>query len=687
MADNSKKLLKIRIEIAIRIFIVCIVCALIVWVMPKTGNFQYDYQKGMPWRYEILNAPFDFPIYKTQETLNKEKEDISKNHLMFFKEDTAISNEQITNFKKDLLTLQNISEIEKDSLLFVLKEIYKKGVIRLPVDIETKNLTKIKIVIDNVSHDVLFSDIFSQKKAYEFFVKNATKKLNPLQREALSTLNVIDFIKVDLFYDKNKTEKVLDDNLSSLSLTEGMIGKGEVVISKRELVTSDKIKVLNSLKREYKNSVGTVNERLETIFGYIMLVMVGLIVFSIFVYDSNKKLLYYRRDIKTFIFLMLMFLFMILLCSVGYYLNANLYLFPVLLFVILVRILINSGAAMYLLIIASLLMSCFAANSYLFATMQILTGSVAIFSLTQLQRRSQLIYSVFFIFMSYCAIYISFILIQNGSLGMSNLNTILALLLNCVLLTLSYPIVYIVEKLFGYTSDVTLMELSNPNHPLLRDLIKKAPGTFQHCMMVSNMAEEAIYSIGGNPLLARTGALYHDIGKMSNPFYFIENQSGGVNPHDQLEFDESAKIIIDHVDKGVELAQKYKLPSVIVDFIKTHHGKSKVKYFYNSFKNKYPNSLIDESDFTYKGPDPVSKECAVVMMADAIEAASRTLPNKSVENVTDLVNQIIDSQMKDGRFENSEITFKDVAEVKRVYINLLTNIYHSRIAYPKLKNK
>jgi len=543
----------------------------------------------------------------------------------------------------------------------------------------------VKLVINNISNDVLFSNIFSQKKAYEFFVKNTLKKMNPLQREALSTLNIIDFIKVNLFYDKNKTEKVLNDNLSSLSLTEGMVGKGEVVISKRELVTSDKIKVLNSLKKEYKNRVGTVNERLETIFGYILLVMVGLIVFSIFIYDSHKKLLYYRRDIKTFIFLMLMFLFMILLCSVGYYLDANLYLFPVLLFVILVRILINSRAAIYLLIIASLLMSCFAANSYLFATMQILTGSVAIFSLTQLQRRSQLIYSVFFIFMTYCAIYISFILIQNGSLGMSNLNTILALLLNCVLLTLSYPIVYIVEKLFGYTSDVTLMELSNPNHPLLRDLTKKAPGTFQHCMMVSNMAEEAIYSIGGNPLLARTGALYHDIGKMSNPFYFIENQSGGVNPHDQLEFDESAKIIIGHVEKGVELAQKYKLPSVIVDFIKTHHGKSKVKYFYNSFKNKYPNSLIDESDFTYKGPDPVSKECAVVMMADAIEAASRTLPNKSVENITDLVNQIIESQMKDGRFENSEITFKDFAEVKKVYINLLTNIYHSRIAYPKLK--
>jgi len=687
MADNSKTLLKIRIEIAIRIAIVCIVCAVIVWLMPRKGNFQYDYQKGMPWRYETLNAPFDFPIYKTSETLNQEKTEILKNHLLFFKLDTKISQEQTTKFKNSLLAIQDISKSQKDSLLNILRDIYQKGVIRLPMDVNTKDITKIKLVINNVSNDILVTDIFTQKKAYEYFISKASHSPIFLKRETISTLDIIDFIKVNLLYDKQKTENVLEDNISSLSLTEGMISKGEVVISKRELITSDKIKVLNSLKREFKNRVGTGNERIETIMGYILFIMVGLIVFSLYIYDSHKKLLYYRRDVKTFIFLMLMFLLMILLCAVGYYLNANLYIFPVLLFVILVRILINSRAAMYLLLVASLIMSTFAANSYLFATMQILTGSVAIFSLTQLQRRSQLIYSVFFIFISYCAIYISFILIQNGSLGMSNLNTILSLLLNCVLLTLSYPIVYIVEKLFGYTSDITLMELSNPNHPLLRSLTKKAPGTFQHCMMVSNMAEEAIYSIGGNPLLARTGALYHDIGKMSDPLYFIENQSGGVNPHDELEFDESARIIIGHVEKGVELAQKYKLPSVIVDFIRTHHGKSNVKYFYNSFKNKYPERQIDESVFTYKGPDPVSKECAVVMMADAIEASSRALPNKSVENISNLINNIIDSQMADGRFENSEITFKDIAEVKRVYIDLLTNVYHSRIAYPKLKNK
>ena len=301
------------------------------------------------------------------------------------------------------------------------------------------------------------------------------------------------------------------------------------------------------------------------------------------------------------------------------------------------------------------------------------------------QRRGQLFLSIFLTFLTYTAVYISFILVQEGEISLSHVFGVLWLLINSLVLSLTYPVIYIFERIFGFTSEITLMELSNPNHPALRTLTKKAPGTFQHSLMVANLAEEAIYRIGGNPLLTRTGALYHDIGKSYDPVFFIENQSGGINPHDQCDFDESARRIINHVTQGVELAKKYNLPEAIINFIRTHHGKSKVKYFYNSFRNKYPDRPVDEAAFTYSGPDPISKECAVVMMADAVEAASRTLQDKTEENITALVNNIIDGQLQDGRFMNAEITFKDIDGVKRVFIEMLTNIYHSRISYPKLK--
>ena len=321
----------------------------------------------------------------------------------------------------------------------------------------------------------------------------------------------------------------------------------------------------------------------------------------------------------------------------------------------------------------------------MFAFMQIAAGIVAIFSLNHLQRRSQLILSIFWIFITYALVYIAFILTQDGEIRITHLFVFVWLLINCLLLTLTYPVIYLFEKVFGYTSEITLIELSNPNHPALRNLNQKAPGTFQHSLMVANLAEEAIYRIGGDPLLVRTGALYHDIGKTCEPIFFIENQAGGFNPHSQCDFDESAQHIINHVTKGVELAKKYNLPESIINFIRTHHGKSKVKYFYNSFRNKYPDQEIDETLFTYSGPDPVSKETTVLMMADAVEAASRSLPEKTEDNIIKLVNDIINSQLEDGRFNHADITFKEIETVKKVFVEMLTNIYHSRIAYPKLK--
>ena len=446
---------------------------------------------------------------------------------------------------------------------------------------------------------------------------------------------------------------------------------GEIIITKRELVTPEKVKLLNSLKLEYRHNAGSYASHLRIIGGQIILTLTALIIFSLYFYYSKKRIFYNNKE---FIFLYGTFLATVMLGSIGYYQSINMLALPVLFFVIIVNILVGSRSALYLLLGSSLLISYFAPNNYMYLFMQLAAGIVSVFSLSQLQRRGQLFLSIFLTFLTYTAVYISFILVQEGEISLSHVFGVLWLLINSLVLSLTYPVIYIFERIFGFTSEITLMELSNPNHPALRTLTKKAPGTFQHSLMVANLAEEAIYRIGGNPLLTRTGALYHDIGKSYDPVFFIENQSGGINPHDQCDFDESARRIINHVTQGVELAKKYNLPEAIINFIRTHHGKSKVKYFYNSFRNKYPDRPVDEAAFTYSGPDPISKECAVVMMADAVEAASRTLQDKTEENITALVNNIIDGQLQDGRFMNAEITFKDIDGVKRVFIEMLTNI-------------
>jgi putative nucleotidyltransferase with HDIG domain len=413
-----------------------------------------------------------------------------------------------------------------------------------------------------------------------------------------------------------------------------------------------------------------------------ILTLIALASFSIFLYFSRKRLFYSNKD---FVFLHCMFLLTVLVGLSGYLLNINVLLMPVLFFPIIVNILFGTRSALFLLLGTSLLIAHLASNSYMYIFMQVAAGIVSIYSLSHLQRRGQLFLSMTLVLATYVLVYCTFIPLPRGYFNANDLLALASLTGNALLLCLTYPVLYIVEKLFGYTSEISLLEFSNPNHPLLRLLTKKAPGTFQHSLMVANLAEEAVYHIGGSPLLARTGAMYHDIGKTHSPVMFIENQAGGLNPHSSLDFDESARIVINHVAQGVELAHKHNLPEAIVQFIRTHHGRSKAKYFYFSYKNKYPDREVDEALFTYPGPEPSTRECAVVMMADAVEAASRSLEIKNEENISKLVHDLIDGQFKDGRFNNADITFKDIATVKRVYTEQLVNIYHARISYPKLE--
>lgn len=675
-----------RLNFAFRLLVIFVICAVTVYLFPKVGTFQYEYQKGMPWQYETLYAPFDFPIYKTEEELQEDREQVIAEQEPIYKRNNETAAAEVEKFNTALRTFETPNTREGlQTVAHRLQDIYAAGILQVPERMNAEKIRNVRIVENNIAETVEFQKTYTLKKAYTTLSEEIDRaKLPKSVKEQILSLNLNNYLHENLEFDLNKTMQAEVGALKGISLTQGMVQQGDQIIGNRELVTAEKMKILDSLKKEYRHNLGAADSYMRTMGGQTLLVLVALAIFTVFFYYSKRRIFYHTRE---FIFLYGMFLATIVLGSLGYHQHIEMFSVPVLFFPIIVNILIGSRSALYLLLGTTLLISYYAPNSYMYAFMQVAAGIVAIFSLTHLQRRGQLFLSILWVFITYSLVYTAFMLVQEGELRVAHLFGYLWLLVNCLLLMLTYPVIYIFERIFGYTSEITLIELSNPNHPALRNLTKKAPGTFQHSLMVANLAEEAIYRIGGNPLLTRTGALYHDIGKTYEPIYFIENQSGGINPHDKCEFDESARHIINHVTKGVEMAKKYNLPECIVDFIRTHHGKSKVKYFYNSFKNKYPDKEIDEAAFTYAGPDPVTRECAVVMMADAVEAVSRTLKEKTVANITKVVNDIIDGQVRDGRFANAEITFKDIAIVKKVFIEMLTNIYHSRIAYPALEKK
>lgn len=683
---NNKTKKHRTIQYVFKISTIIIICGLIVLLLPKIEGFKYSYQKGMPWKYETLIAPLDFPLHKSADELASDIEKIKEEQSPIFNFKETNIEAQINKLSEKINTYRTAyNGKDMDNIIQKLREIYSKGILLMPEKMDPAKVKNILIVKNNIAFEDKFSNVYTLKQAYETLVKYIKSlHLAKSTEEGILSLGLNNYINPNLEYDAGKTELAIETSIKSITPTQGMVNRGDIIISKNELVTPEKYKVLESFRIEHEQNLGSTIDRIRISVAQTVLTLIAIMSFSIFLYVSRKRLFYNNKD---FFFLYSMFLLTIALGSISYFQHINILTIPVLFFPIIVNILFGTRPALYLLIGTSLLVSYYAPNNYMYFFMQISAGIVAMFSLSHLQRRSQLFIALGLIFLTYILVYGAFTLIQEGTLAPKHLFAVIFLIINTGLLSLIYPALYLVERLFGYTSEISLLEYSNPNHPALRNLTKKAPGTFQHSLMVANLAEEAIYHIGGSPLLARTGALYHDIGKTYNPIMFVENQTGGLNPHDSLDFNESAQIIIKHVTQGLELANKYKLPEVLKDFIRTHHGKSKVKYFYYSFKNKYPDKEIDESLFTYPGPDPVRKECAVVMMADGVEAASRALEIKDEENLTKLVDNLIDSLLQDGRFSNADLTFKDISTVKRVFTEMLINVYHARIAYPKLQTK
>ena len=683
-----------------RILLFLISIVIIVYIFPGEGKFRYEFQKGRPWPHDNLFAPFDFAIYKSDKQLQDENDSILKQFKPYFKFDNSVFLQQNTmfdqNYQKkqaEFITkldknarykksfIRNSQEFEKFALK-VLEDIYNTGIIEPNPENELLNFSTVIVLNNKIANEIATEKLFSQKKAYKLVTNSIEEYLNKNKNKIkfhdfYKGVNLYKYILPNVFYDKKTSENIKDDLLKNISLTKGMVQSGEKIISQGEIVDNNLHRILESLKHESENSFGTGYYSEIILLGKIILVFACIGVLFLFLRSFRTEIL--RHSLKTTFILMLV----IMIVIVAKFSGEFLYVVPFAIVPIIIKIFYDARLALFIHIVTVLLVGFFAPNGFEFVFLSFIAGIVAIFSLTNLYRRGKLFLASALVFLSYSFVYFGWAITQEGTFSGVETRNFVYFALNGGLVLLAYPLMYIFEKIFKFISDLTLIELSDTNQKLLRALAEKAPGTFQHSMQVANLAEEAIHKIGGNPLLVRAGALYHDIGKMVNPIYFIENQRSGFNPHDMHEFDESANIIISHVTDGVDLARKHSLPKQLINFIQTHHGTTKVQYFYRSYVKKFPDKDVDVNMFTYPGPKPFSKEMAVLMMADSVEAASRSLSKIDEETISNLVDNIIDDQMKEGQFDNVNIYFKDITEIKSIFKEKLRNIYHARIKYPE----
>lgn len=648
----------------------------IYFLLPKEDNFDRYFEIGKPWAYETVMAPKDFAIYKSDDQLEKERAE-ALTRLEPYVAQSVDHRLQITGVKDLRMS---------DWLLERLNEVYEVGVISLQDKQEFEHLGVEKVIVlegNSVKGKVLLNSIFTPKTAYDYIISKASVEAW-IDDNLLKTSDIVEYIEPNLLVDKVKTDQALQIIVDGVMLTSGMVQKGEKIIDKGEVVVEESYQILKSLQRAVDGDELSQGEDVWKIIGNVVLILVLIILFFAYFVLFRPKVL---ESIRATEFMILMMLGILgLLALVTQYLELNEYLVPFAMLALVVRVFFDSRTALYVHIITVLLAGQMVPDATEFVFLQILVGMVAVSSLKDMNSRAQLVKSALFIFVVYGVSFVAMELARGVEVERVDWSMLFVFALNSVALLFAYGLIFIIEKLFGFLSEVTLVELSNINSPLLMEFSEKCPGTFQHVLQVSNLAVEVAKKIRANALLVRTGALYHDLGKMVNPLYYTENQTG-VNPLNELSYEEAAQVIISHVQEGVKIAEKHNLPYQIIEFISMHHGCSKVKYFYNSFKNQYPDKEIDERKFTYPGPLPSTKETAILMMSDAVEAASRSLKSYDEESISRLVEGVVNGQMADGQFRNSPISFRDVEVAKRVFVEKLQNIYHTRIQYPELKVK
>lgn len=659
--------------------------AVIVYFLPRDGKFNYQFDINKPWKYGQLIATFNFPIYKDNAIVKQEQDSLLRTFQPYFQFDKNIEKTALTKLKEDynshlreiLPSTDYIRHIER-----TLKSIYASGIISSEdaQQLDKDSTAYIRKIDDKLAKSEARADIYTVKKAYEHLLSADTAHYNPniLRQCALN-----EYISPNLIYDQIRSESAKKEILDNYSWSNGVVVSGQKIIDRGEIVDQKTYNILESLQKESIQRSDSLGQKRLILGGQILFVSILTLCFMLYL-ELFRKDYYQRKGSLSLLFILIVFYNVVTALMVTQNIS-NVYILPYAMLPIIIRIFLDSRTAFLTHVITILICSITLRFPHEFIITQLAAGLVAIFSLRELSQRSQLFRTALLVILTYAAIYFAFELITENDLSKLNIRMYTYFIINGILLLFAYPLLFLLEKTFGFTSNVTLVELSNINNDLLRQMSETVPGTFQHSMQVANLAAEAAIRIGAKSQLVRTGALYHDIGKMENPAFFTENQSGGVNPHKNLNYEQSAQVVISHVTDGLKLAEKHNLPKAIKDFISTHHGCGKTKFFYISWKNEHPGEEPEDARFTYPGPNPFSKETAILMMADAVEAASRSLPEYTEESISNLVEKIIDSQMEEGYFKECPITFKDIATVKGVFKEKLKMIYHTRISYPELK--
>ena len=669
-------------DFLIRSGLIIATVAIIVWFMPRDSHNSFKIEKGRPWTHADMSAPFDFPIYKSDDAVKAERDSLMKLYEPYFNFNKETSLMQIRQFMKDYN--MGIPGLPEDYAILIsnrLRTIYEQGIMSNSDYAKfNKDTTQmIRIVNGKIANSKVITNIFSTVTAYEQLFTDP--ELSPY-RDVLLKCNLNDYISPNLLYDKDRSEASLSDLENSVPLATGIVQRGQKIIDRGDIIDSKTYNILLSYQRELDRREKNDQQISVTIMGQLLYVALLVICFTTFLTLFRKD--YFEKPRSLTMLYSLIIAFSITASLMISHNVLHVYIIPFVMVPIFIRVFMDSRTAFIAHVTMILICACMLQHPLEFIAVELVAGLVAIFSLRELSSRSQLFWTAVLVTAAAVLTVLALAWIRDNSLNKFDFSEFNYLVINGLMLFCSYPLLYLIEKAFGFTSNITLIELSDMNKDLLRRMSEVAPGTFNHSIQVANLAGEIARKIDAKSQLVRTGALYHDIGKILNPIYFTENQSG-VNPHEGMDYVESAQMIISHVTEGLKLADKYNLPDVIRQFITTHHGQGKAKYFYIQQKNKFPDEPIDELLFTYPGPNPFTKEQAILMMADAVEAASRSLPDYTEKSIRELVERLIDGQVADGCFKDCPITFRDIAYAKTVLIEKLKTVYHTRVSYPELK--
>jgi putative nucleotidyltransferase with HDIG domain len=662
-------------------------CVLIVTlILPKQARFRFEYERGKTWMQKDLFSPYSFAIKKTNTEIEQDREDILKSVLPIYQNDPESAQTAVEALNAEFEIKWKTSGIDdnekstySEQANKLIQQVYRQGLLDPVKKFQRYGPNyNFSLLTNNVSKQLNTADTHTLETAIEFIKTELNKRSEITQKDWLLKL-ISNHLKPNFIYDEPLTDKQEENALNSISTTRGMVQKGELVVARGTRVNAEIYQKLESLRAAYEDDAKVVGDRSLIWFGQFLISGLIIALLIVFLYLFRKDIYADNRQMSL---ILLVITGMLIALSWAMRIKIpNIYYIPFCIVPIIIRILFDTRLALNIHLLVVLIAGFFVPNSFEFAFLQISAGMVAIYSIKNLIKREQFLISALLILLNYFIAFLGISLIRDGSLTDIQWENFVPFIFSVLLSLLAYPLIYAFERMFGITSDVTLMELTNTNSRLLRDLAFKAPGTFQHSLQVANLAEAAIFKIGGNALLVRAGALYHDIGKIVNPQYFIENQNRGANPHDTLSYEQSAQIIIQHVNKGVEIARKNQIPEMLIDFIRTHHGNTRVDYFYQSFLKNFPEKFVDENTFRYPGPIPFSKETAVLMLADSVEAASRSLKEPDALSINNLVERIIDYKQDQEQLIDSNITLKDIETIKLIFKTMLMGIYHVRIDY------